>query len=116
MSKNEQEYVDCDTRDSGCNGGLNVRRFRVSRETRHLHRVTYLYRETGATCLSSCCTVGLSCWHDGVKGVATDGEQALMPALSHQLVSSAIEADQSYLHRVPSCPTVLERQLPFLCA
>ena len=34
----EQQFVDCDSWGSGCNGGFDAERFRVCRETLHLYR------------------------------------------------------------------------------
>jgi hypothetical protein len=96
VSLSEQQFVDCDTTDSGCNGGLMDNAFSFAKKTSICTESSYPYKATGGTCQESSCSVGIP--QGGVTGytdVSKDSEQALMEALGQQPVSIAIEADQS---------------------
>ncbi|GMI06861.1 hypothetical protein TrVE_jg13768 [Triparma verrucosa] len=93
----EQMLVECDTKDSGCNGGLMDNAFSWIQENGGLcTEEDYPYTSSGgsvSTCSSSSCTVVKgstpSSWVD-VK----QSDAAMMSALDQQPVSIAIEADQ----------------------
>merc|ERR1712136_253066 len=92
----EQQLVDCDTVDSGCNGGLMDNGFAFAEKNAMCTEDSYSYTARKGTCKASSCTVGLAQGSvTGYKDVSTDSEQALMSAVAQQPVSIAIEADQS---------------------
>jgi len=96
VSLSEQQFVDCDTTDSGCNGGLMDYAFAFAQKNSICTEGSYPYTATDGTCNLSGCQVGIP--QGGVVGytdVSTDSEQALMSAVAQQPVSIAIEADQS---------------------
>jgi hypothetical protein len=90
--------VDCDTTDSGCNGGLMDNAFAWIKSNGGLcAEDDYPYTSgggTSGTCESSSCTVvdgsQVSSWVD-VK----QSDDAMTSALDQQPISIAIEADQS---------------------
>jgi len=92
-SFSEQMLVDCDTTDSGCNGGLMDNAFAWIQSNGGLcTESAYPYTAETGTCSSSNCTkVPLSPSHTDVA--QTDA--ALSAAIAQQPVSIAIEADQS---------------------
>jgi len=96
VSFSEQQFVDCDKVDSGCNGGLMDNAFQYAEKNAICTEESYAYTGTGGTCKASSCTVGLPLGGvTGYKDVATNDEQALMEALNKGPVSIAIEADKS---------------------
>merc|ERR1712232_1102767 len=96
VSLSEQQFVDCDKQDSGCNGGLMDTAFEFAEQNALCTETSYPYKAVGGTCQSSSCTVGIPKGGvTGFKDVASDSEQALMSALKQQPVSIAIEADKS---------------------
>merc|ERR1711959_259407 len=95
VSLSEQEFVDCDHVDGGCNGGLMDQGFSFATRNGLCTESSYPYHAKAGTCQQSSCTVGIP--QGGVigfKDVATDSMQALMSAVAQQPVSIAIEADQ----------------------
>lgn len=95
-SLSEQQFVDCDKVDSGCNGGLMDHGFSFAEQNALCTEGSYPYEGTGGTCKASSCTVGMAKGSvTGYKDVSADSEQALMSALNQQPVSIAIEADKS---------------------
>merc|ERR1712209_276803 len=75
----EQQLVDCDTVDSGCNGGLMDNGFAFAEKNAMCTEDSYSYTARKGTCKASSCTVGLS------QGSVT----------GYKDVSIDIEADQS---------------------
>merc|ERR1712227_13151 len=75
----EQQLVDCDTVDSGCNGGLMDNGFAFAEKNAMCTEDSYSYTARKGTCKASSCTVGLA------QGSVT----------GYKDVSIAIEADQS---------------------
>ncbi|CAM9239818.1 unnamed protein product [Discosporangium mesarthrocarpum] len=90
----EQELVDCDTYDEGCNGGLMDYSFHWIQQNRGIcSEEDYPYTAASGFCMkSSCKTVpgtDIAKWVD-----VEPTEEALMEAVTKQPVSVAIEADQ----------------------
>lgn len=95
-SFSEQQFVDCDKVDQGCNGGLMDNAFKFAEQNAICTEESYPYKAVGGTCKASSCTTGLPKGSvTGFKDVTTDNEQAMMSALAQQPVSIAIEADKS---------------------
>merc|ERR1712190_48291 len=91
-SLSEQQFVDCDKVDQGCNGGLMDNAFKFAEKNAICTEESYPYTATGGSCQKSSCTVGIP--EGGVTGyrdVSADDEQALMEAVMKQPVSIAIE-------------------------
>lgn len=92
VSFSEQELVDCDPIDAGCNGGLMDNAFSwIERAGGLMAEDAYPYRAIVGACHKSSPVPGSK-----VKGfVDVDSDDAsLVSALNHQPVSVAIEADQ----------------------
>jgi len=94
-SLSEQQFVDCDHVDQGCNGGLMDNAFKFAETNAICTESSYPYKGKKSTCEASSCTVGIakgdvSGFHD-----VESSEEALMEALSQQPVSIAIEADKA---------------------
>merc|ERR1712110_233143 len=96
VSLSEQQFVDCDKVDSGCNGGLMDNAFQFAENNAICTETSYPYKAVGGSCKASSCTTGIPKGGvTGFKDVTVDSEQALMSALDQQPVSIAIEADKS---------------------
>merc|ERR1712110_582745 len=96
VSLSEQQFVDCDKVDSGCNGGLMDHAFQFAEKNAICTETSYPYTAKGGSCKASSCTVGIPKGGvTGYKDVNADSEQDLMSALNEQPVSIAIEADKS---------------------
>merc|ERR1712072_538341 len=96
VSFSEQQFVDCDKVDQGCNGGLMDNAFKFAEKNAICTESSYPYKGRKGTCEASSCTVGLPLGSvTGYKDVATDNEQDLMDAVTKNPVSIAIEADKS---------------------
>merc|ERR1712110_1158078 len=96
VSLSEQQFVDCDKQDSGCNGGLMDTAFKFAEKHALCTEGSYPYTARGGTCRVSSCTVGIAKGGvTGYKDVSANSEQAMMSALNQQPVSIAIEADKS---------------------
>merc|ERR1712039_125122 len=81
VSFSEQQFVDCDKVDSGCQGGLMDNAFAYAEKNAICTEASYAYTATGGTCKASSCTPGIPKGGvTGYKDVATDDEQALMDA------------------------------------
>jgi len=96
VSFSEQQFVDCDTVDEGCQGGLMDHAFQYAEKNAICTEESYPYTGRKGTCEASSCAVGLPLGAvTGYKDVEADNEQALMEALDKNPVSIAIEADKS---------------------
>lgn len=94
-SLSEQQFVDCDHVDQGCNGGLMDNAFKYAEKNALCTESSYSYKGRKGTCMASSCTVGIP--NGGVTGFkdVSSSENALMEAVAQQPVSIAIEADKS---------------------
>jgi len=96
VSLSEQQFVDCDKVDSGCNGGLMDNAFEFAEQNALCTETSYPYKAVGGSCKASGCSVGIPRGGvTGFKDVTVNSEQALMSALNQQPVAIAIEADKS---------------------
>jgi len=96
VSLSEQQFVDCDKKDSGCGGGLMDTAFSYAEKNALCTEGSYSYKGRAGSCQASSCTVGIPKGGvTGYKDVAADDEQALMEAVAKQPVSIAVEADKA---------------------
>eukprot|EP00930_Biecheleria_cincta_P020464 TRINITY_DN1539_c0_g2_i2.p1 TRINITY_DN1539_c0_g2~~TRINITY_DN1539_c0_g2_i2.p1 ORF type:complete len:350 (-),score=76.55 TRINITY_DN1539_c0_g2_i2:118-1167(-) len=100
-SLSEQQFVDCDSNDHGCQGGLPSLAYQYAQENALCTYSSYQYKAAQGTCSTASCKVGIPKGAvKGYKGLAPvarllpASEQAMMSAVSQQPVSVAIEADQ----------------------
>jgi cathepsin L len=94
QSLSEQQFVDCDKVDSGCNGGLMDNGFNFAKGTAVATEDSYPYTAKDGSCKSSFTT---AIPQGGVTGY-TDVEKSasgLQSALNNAPVSVAIQADQA---------------------
>merc|ERR1711933_671200 len=92
-SLSEQQLVDCDKVDSGCNGGLMDNGFSFLEKNAACSEESYSYTGRGGSCKQSSCTKVFEAGTvTGYKDVS--GESALANAVESRPVSVAIEADQ----------------------
>jgi len=92
-SLSEQQLVDCDKVDSGCQGGLMDNGFSFLEKNDACSEASYPYKGTGGSCQQPSCDVAIP--SGGVTGYKdVSGESALASAVEQQPVSVAIEADQ----------------------
>lgn len=97
-SLSEQQFLDCDTSDSGCNGGLeyNGWNFFKSKNEGICTESSYPYQARDSTCKYSGCTLGVPAGAiAGVTHVSAGSSASLQSALQKQPVSIGIQADQS---------------------
>merc|ERR1712139_511381 len=94
VSMSEQQFVDCDKRDSGCNGGLMDTAFSFAEGTAIATEDSYAYTGADGSCKSSFTTAIPQGGVTGYKDVSHSAS-ALQSALQISPVSVAIEADQS---------------------
>eukprot|EP00252_Welwitschia_mirabilis_P023993 TRINITY_DN6945_c0_g1_i1.p1 TRINITY_DN6945_c0_g1~~TRINITY_DN6945_c0_g1_i1.p1 ORF type:complete len:366 (+),score=93.59 TRINITY_DN6945_c0_g1_i1:72-1169(+) len=95
VSLSEQQLVDCDSTNSGCNGGIMDNAFKYIMETGGLApEDVYPYMAEESTCDSKLQATGLVTI-DGYKDVPPNNEKALKKAVAAQPVSVAIEAGGS---------------------
>merc|ERR1712187_747035 len=94
VSLAEQQLVDCDKVDSGCNGGLMDNGFSFLEKNAACTESSYTYTARDGTCQASGCSVAIP--QGGVTGYKdVSGESGLASAVQQQPVSVAIEADLS---------------------
>jgi len=96
-SLSEQNFVDCDTTDQGCNGGLMDNAFSWAQKNGGVcSEAAYPYTSgtTGkaGTCKQSSCTKVTHSAPKGYTDVPKNSDSALMSALAKQPVSVAIDA------------------------
>jgi len=93
VSLSEQELVDCDNVDNGCNGGAMDNGFAYAQQHSGLcEESDYPYQAVGGYCQSSTCT-----HYDAITGhqdVQSGSSSSLESAVAKGPVSIAIEADQ----------------------
>jgi KDEL-tailed cysteine endopeptidase len=97
-SLSEQQFLDCDTEDSGCNGGLEYEgwNFFKSKDEGICTEQSYPYKAKDGTCKYSSCTLGIPAGGiAGVTHVKKGSSSDLQSALQKQPVSIGIQADQS---------------------
>jgi len=94
VSMSEQQFVDCDRSDSGCNGGLMDQAFSFAQSNAIATEESYPYRGVDGSCRSSFTTALAQGAVTGYSDVGRDSS-SLISALNQQPVSVAIEADQS---------------------
>lgn len=95
VSLSEQQFVDCDSVDHGCTGGLMDNAFKFAEKNALCTEDSYKYEAKGGTCRASSCTVGIPKGGvTGFKDVAKGSAQAMQEAVGQQPVSVAIEADK----------------------
>ena len=100
QSFSEQQLVDCDRMDSGCNGGLMDTAFSFTKRTGGLcTEADYPYTSGSTkkegTCNDDSCTKNPKVAPSGYTDVAPNSDTALLSALTQQPVSVAIQADQT---------------------
>jgi KDEL-tailed cysteine endopeptidase len=93
LSFSEQQIVDCDTKDSGCNGGLPYQAMQYTAQAGLEAEDDYPYTAQDGTCTYK----KLKAYNvnSNYKLVTTRNPTALKTALVNQPVSIAIEADQN---------------------
>jgi cathepsin L len=96
VSLSEQQFLDCDTTDSGCNGGLEYQgwTFFKNKNEGICTEQSYPYKAKDGSCKYSSCTLGIPA--GGISGVThvSKSSSALQSALNQQPVSIGIQADQ----------------------
>jgi len=96
VSLSEQQFVDCDSVDDGCGGGLMDHGFAYAEKNAICTEDSYPYHAQKGSCKKSSCTTGIPQGGvTGYKDVTADSKEALMEAVAQQPVSIAIEADKS---------------------
>jgi C1A family cysteine protease len=88
----EQQLVDCDTTDGGCNGGLMDYAFRYVIKNGLCSESAYPYKAYRSTCKSSSCQTAATI--RSYKDVTSYSSSSLEAAIAVGPVSIAIEADQ----------------------
>jgi len=94
----EQQFLDCDTSDSGCGGGLEYQGWNFFKSTNQgiCTESSYPYTARNGNCKQSSCSIGLAAGSiAGVTHVKTGSASALQSALNSRPVSIGIQADQN---------------------
>jgi C1A family cysteine protease len=96
-SMSEQQFLDCDTTDSGCNGGLEYQGWTYFKNKNEgiCTEGSYPYKAKDGSCAYSSCTLAIPA--GGISGVThvSKSSSSLQSALNKQPVSIGIQADQS---------------------
>lgn len=93
VSMSEQQFVDCDTVDQGCNGGLMDNAFTYAKTSAICTEASYPYEAKDGSCRKSSCTVALAEGQvTGYVDVDKYSKAALMSAVAQQPVSIAVDA------------------------
>ncbi|KAJ1286715.1 hypothetical protein BS78_03G373200 [Paspalum vaginatum] len=93
VSLSEQELIDCDREESGCQGGLMEDAFEFIRSHGGITtEAAYPYRAANGSCDSVRSRRGRLVVIDGHQAVPAGSEDALAKAVAHQPVSVAIDA------------------------
>jgi len=95
VSVSEQQFVDCDTGDDGCSGGLMDTAFKFAEQNALCTEDSYPYLAKKGSCKKNCTIAIAKGDVTGFKDVPANNEKALMSALAQGPVSIAIEADKS---------------------
>jgi len=96
VSLSEQQFLDCDTTDSACGGGLEYQGWAYFKDHNQgiCTESSYPYRGSKSTCKQSSCTIGIPAGKiSGVTHVSHTAS-ALQSALNSRPVSIGIQADQ----------------------
>lgn len=97
VSLSEQQFLDCDTTDSGCNGGLEYDGWSFFKQQNEgiCTEASYPYKARNGVCQYSSCTLGIPAGGiAGVNHVTSGSAAALQSAIQQQPVAIGIEADQ----------------------
>jgi len=95
VSFSEQQFLDCDSSDSGCNGGLEYNGWNNFKNTGICTESSYPYQGRNGKCQESSCSVGLPAGSiQGVTHVQSGSATALKSALQGRPVAIGIQADQ----------------------
>lgn len=113
----EQQFLDCDTVDSGCNGGLEYQGwdFFQTHKQGICTEASYPYTGRNGKCAEKGCTVGLTA--ESITGITHVGKstKALKSAVAQQPISIGVDADawQSYSSGVLTkpCSTQLDHSV-----
>jgi len=93
VSLSEQQFVDCDSRDHGCNGGYPEGSLAWAQGQNLCTEASYRYKAVQGSCHSSGCSVGVKqSALAGHKKVAKNA-QAMMSAVADRPVSIAVDAN-----------------------
>jgi C1A family cysteine protease len=95
LSLSEQQLMDCDTSNHGCQGGSMDLAFKYLEGQVACTESSYPYEGKQGTCNVTECEIGIPAGSvTGYYDVPSNDEKALMEAVAQQPVSVAIEADQ----------------------
>merc|ERR1712232_1432728 len=97
VSLSEQQFLDCDTTDSGCNGGLEYQGWQFFKNANEgiCTESSYPYKARNGQCAYPSCTLGIQA--GGISGIThvSKSKSALESALNSRPVAVGIQADQS---------------------
>jgi len=95
VSLSEQQFVDCSSKNNGCNGGSMDAAFEFAESHALCAETAYAYKAKQGKCDETQCHALPIHSVTGYRDVKADSDEALMEALTKQPVSVAIEADKS---------------------